>query len=146
MWGDFNAITSDSEKYSLRPFRLNLDFQQLVLSSGLQDMGFSGNKFTCSNNRRGAGYVAARPDRALCNHHWLSSSSDPLLSHLPKFPFDHCPLLLTNSMRPISPMAPFKFEAMWIHHPEFLNLVAESWNHETAGNHHQALAMNLKNL
>lgn len=130
--GDFNSITSASEKLSLRPSRLILDFQQLMISSGLQDMGYSSNKYTWSNNRR-AGYVAARLDRALCNHLWQAASSDPLVTYLPKYS-DHCPLLLSNNQMLPSAGAPFKFEAMWLHHPEFLSLVAENWNLELAGN------------
>lgn len=95
--GDFNSIIFASEKLCLRPSRLNTDFQQMMLASGLQDMGFSGNKFTWSSNRRGTSYVAARLDRALCNYQWTSISSDPLLSHLPKVSSDHCPLLLSHS-------------------------------------------------
>lgn len=66
--GDFNSITSSSEKMILRPSRLIPDFQNLILSSGLQDMGFTGSIFTWSNNSRASSYVAARLDRALCNH------------------------------------------------------------------------------
>ena len=58
--GDFSSIISALEKLSLGPSRLNLDF--------LQDMGFTGNKFSWSNNRRGTSYVAARLDQALCNN------------------------------------------------------------------------------
>lgn len=143
--GDFNSIISASKKYSLRPSRLNLKFQQLVLSSGLQDMSFSSNKLTWSNNRKTSGYVAARLDKALCNQLWLFISNDPLLTHLPKFSSDHCPLFLSHIRRPLAPLAPFKFE-MWIHHPDFLSLVADSWNQDSVGNHQQALAMNLRNL
>lgn len=46
--GDFNSITSASEKLSLRPSRLNTEFQQMILNFGLQDLGYTGNNFTWS--------------------------------------------------------------------------------------------------
>lgn len=110
--GDFNSIISASEKLSLRLSRLNTDFQQMMLASGLQDMGFSRNIFTCFSNCRGTSYVAARLDRALRNHQWISISSDPLLSHLPKISSDHCPLLLSHNQRSSPANVPFKFEAL----------------------------------
>lgn len=61
----FNSTLSTLEKLSFKPSRFVRDFQQMLLSSGLQDMGFSGSKFTWSNNRRDIAYVAARLGRAL---------------------------------------------------------------------------------
>ncbi|XXG42375.1 hypothetical protein AAC387_Pa01g2674 [Persea americana] len=109
-------------------------------------MGYSGNKYTWSNNRRGAGYMAARLDRALCNHYWQAASSDPSITHLPKYSSDHCPLLLSNNQRLPFAGVPFKLTAMWLHHPEFLSLVAENWNSQLAGNPQYVLAQNLKSL
>lgn len=114
------------------------------LSLGLQDMSFIGSKFTWSNNCRGTSYVAARLDRALCNHLWFSLSCDPQLSHLPKYSSDHCPLLLSHNQRPSSTNVPFNFEAMWIQHPEFLRLVEDNRNSGLAGNPQYILTQNLK--
>ncbi|XXG69147.1 hypothetical protein AAC387_Pa06g2085 [Persea americana] len=47
---------------------------------------------------------------------------------------------------PLTHSVPFKFEAMWIQHPDFLNLAAGNWNFESTGNHQHALAQNLKSL
>lgn len=125
---------------------MNREFQQTILSSGLQDMGFTGNKFTWSNNCRGTSYIAARLDRAPCNHRWHSTATDPLLSHLPKHSSDHCPLLLSHNQRPFSVIVPFKFEAMWLQHPDFLSLVADNWNSGMEGNSQFVLAQKLKSL
>ena len=90
--------------------------------------------------------MAERLDRALCNHYWQAASSDPSITHLPKYSSNHCPLLLSNNQRPHSAGVPFKFEAMWLHHPEFLNLVADNWNSQLAGNPQYVLAQKLKSL
>lgn len=109
-------------------------------------MGFSGNKFTWSNNRRGAGYIVARLDRALCNHQWHSSATDPLLSQLPKLSSDHCPLLLSHNLHLLHVNTPFKFDAMWIQHPDFLKIVEDNWNSGITGSSQFILAQNLKNM
>ncbi|XXG62224.1 hypothetical protein AAC387_Pa05g0631 [Persea americana] len=109
--GDFNTIILASEKLSFRPSRFVQEFQQMIISSRSQDMCFKGNKFTWSNNHKGKAYVAARLDRALYNSDWNYGYSDPVLTHLPKYSFDHCPLLLSYKARPALTNVPFKFEA-----------------------------------
>lgn len=109
-------------------------------------MGFSGNKFTWSNNRRGSGYIVARLDRALCNHQWHSSATDPLLSQLPKLSSDHCPLLLSHNLHLLHVNTPFKFDAMWIQDPDFLKIVEDNWNSGITGSSQFILAQNLKNM
>ncbi|XXG79695.1 hypothetical protein AAC387_Pa09g0713 [Persea americana] len=107
-------------------------------------MGYIGNTYTWSNNRRDAGYIAAWLDRALCNHLWHSASRDPTLTHMPKYSSNHCPLFLSFNQRLTSVNAPFKFEAMWLQHPDFLSLVVENWNCQLAGNPQYVLAHKLK--
>ncbi|XXG76639.1 hypothetical protein AAC387_Pa08g0946 [Persea americana] len=109
-------------------------------------MGFSGNKFTWSNNRRGAGYIVARLDRALCNHQRHSSATDPLPSQLPKLSSDHCPLLLSHNLHLLHVNTPFKFDAMWIQDPDFLKIVEDNWNSGITGSSQFILAQNLKNM
>lgn len=116
----------------------------MILNFGLQDMGYTGNNFTWSNNRRGSSYVAARLDRALCNHQWLSLSSDPQLTHLPKISSNHSPLHLSHNQCLSPPNAPIKFEAMWTHRPYFLRLVEDNWNTSIVGHSQYALFQNLK--
>lgn len=118
----------------------------MMLSFGMQDLGFSSNKYTWSNNRRGTAYVATRLDRAICNPHWFTSFNDPQLSHLPKHSSDHCPVLLSHSQRFFPANAPFKFEAMWIQHPDFLKLVADTWSSDIAGHSQFVLAQKLKSM
>ncbi|KAJ8644771.1 hypothetical protein MRB53_006519 [Persea americana] len=94
--GDFNAILLASEQLSFKHSWFVQDFQHLILSSGLQDMGFTGNIFTWSNNRKGRACVAARLDTTLCSSKWYSSFNDPVLAHLSKVLFDHWPLFLSH--------------------------------------------------
>ena len=108
--GDFNAILSHEDKLSIRqanPSSLK-DFQSVVMLAGLQDINFSGNKYTWSNNMKGLSYVAARLDRALVNHHWLATYSDPLVLHLARISLDHSPILLDHKNPIPTPKCPFQ--------------------------------------
>lgn len=140
--GDFNPTLSASEKFSFHPSRFVKDFQLMMLSSSIQDMGFSGNNFTWSNNRRGTTYIAAKLDRAICNPHWYSVFSDHQLSHLPKYSSDHCPLLLSHNQRLLLANVHFKFESMRIQHPDLKKLVADRWSSELEGHSQYVFAQN----
>lgn len=96
--GDFNAILHATKKKSRRPANATAmrDFQLMVVSTGLIDIGFKGNNFTWANNRKGASYVTARLDRLLVNQSWIDSFRDPVLDHLPRQASDHNPFLLSH--------------------------------------------------
>ncbi|GAA0176277.1 hypothetical protein LIER_42053 [Lithospermum erythrorhizon] len=52
--------------------------------------------------------------------------------HLPRLRFDHAPILVhCFSNRPITGMAPFKFQPMWLTHSEFAKFVHDHWSVET---------------
>ena len=73
--GDFNAILSADEKKGGRPFLLSEseDFQVFIEGMQLEDVGFSGPKFTWCNNRFGRARIWKRLDRMLLNHSCDSS-------------------------------------------------------------------------
>lgn len=110
MIGDFNAILMAKENLSTRPpsSLLVKDFNDMILSTGLKGLGFSGNRFTLANNRQGQAYVAARLDRAISNSTRLDFFDDPIVNHLPRLSSDHSPILLSH--RKILPQKniPFK--------------------------------------
>lgn len=52
-YGDFNCITSNTEKRGGTPFKLNnsiLKFQTFIHTHGLMDLGFDGCLFAWTNN------------------------------------------------------------------------------------------------
>lgn len=94
--GDFNSILLAIEKLSIRPSSSSSvkDFNDMVLASGLKDLGFRGNSYAWANNGYGLAYVAIRLDRAFVNAYWMDNFDDPMVTHLPRLSSDHSPLLV----------------------------------------------------
>ncbi|KAK4733751.1 hypothetical protein R3W88_008012 [Solanum pinnatisectum] len=67
--GDYNVITSTEEKRGGVPYnmRKSMEFIAVTEACGLMDLGFSGQKFTWSNNRGLHNRVWKRLDRAMIN-------------------------------------------------------------------------------
>lgn len=57
----------------------------------------------------------------------ISGFPEACIRHLTRVWSDHCPLLL--SLDPCPPhLRPFRFEAMWLKHHDFNQVVTASWN------------------
>lgn len=57
---------------------------EAVDSRGLINMGFSGPRYTWSNNRGGRAKIKERLDRALCNFAWRNRFSTHIVRHVHK--------------------------------------------------------------
>lgn len=126
--GDFNAIASVEEyKGPSTPDLLSIsDFSSFLHHGALHEISSSGGFFTWSGSRRG-GRVHKKLDRLLCNTTWLSRFTDGSLELLSKVTSDHCPLLYKLSMHCQSAPKPLKFQHMWFHRPDFMEVVRSSW-------------------
>jgi hypothetical protein len=70
---------------------------------------------------------------------WRLSFPEAIVDVLCRLHSDHNPLLLRFGGLPLNRGSrPFRFEAAWIDHPEYMNLVNESWN---SSNHNAILAL-----
>ncbi|XP_072084715.1 uncharacterized protein [Arachis hypogaea] len=132
--GDFNATLHD---YEQRGGSTNIvhsacpDFQRCISDCGLIDLGFVGWPFTW---RRGN--IVERLDRGLNNLEWKLSFPEGILRHLPNFNSDHSPICLqlhTASFQNRN-RRPFRFVAAWLAHPDFSNLVSNSWDVSSSWN------------
>ncbi|XP_026458603.1 uncharacterized protein LOC113359140 [Papaver somniferum] len=125
--GDFNAICSKNEKYGGQPV-LNSNiayFNNFIQQNHLIDLGYKGPAYTWSNGRCMDNLIRQRLDRVLTNIEWCVFFSFAAVLHLPRLASDHAPILL-NTYRNISRSPPnYKFEAMCLSHPEFLDKVRE---------------------
>ena len=53
------------------------------------------------------------------------------MTHLPRVFSDHCPVLLELIRPPTTiPNKPFRFQTMWLHHPEFHTVVKMVWDRD----------------
>lgn len=124
--GDFNATLQldDRKGGARRGLPGCASFQSFVQTNSLIDLGFVGPKYTW---RRGT--LLVRFDRALANSNWAASFPCSTVHHLPKLKSDHRPLLVNFGLEAQKPRRerPFKFLASWVCHPQFNQLVRESW-------------------
>lgn len=134
MFGDFNDITSPSEKVGGRSCNLNRIswFQDRIDDCKLLDLGFLGPKFTWKGPQlHGCTRLFERLDRALANISFVSAFPECAVKVLPKTSFsDHNPLsisLQSNFSNKKDPK-PFRFEAMWLSHDSFKSFLQDQWN------------------
>lgn len=95
--GDFNALTSASEKRGgAAPNRGSMeDFQNLISAASLMDAGYEGSIFTWWNGQQEDRSIFARLDRCLYNVEWLNYFPSTKVVHLARQYSDHSPLLLS---------------------------------------------------
>ncbi|CAL8167543.1 unnamed protein product [Prunus armeniaca] len=96
----------------------------------LVDLGFFGANFTWCNKRNSEGIIWKRLDRGLCNIEWRLLFHEAHLSHLPRVNSDNCPLLvkLLSNHAPARAFLPFRFQAMWLSHPDFSKFIYDIWS------------------
>lgn len=77
--------------------------------------------------------ISKRLDRALSDCNWRTQFPEAFVENLFKQHSDHCPLLLKcKGVVPKREARPFRFQAAWLTHKDFLSLVKNAWDN---GNH-----------
>ncbi|XP_058078531.1 uncharacterized protein LOC131226823 [Magnolia sinica] len=130
--GNFNIVLSTVERQSNRNQDLGsyTEFTDVMESAGLMDAGFSGNRFTCSNNQACNSRVWARLDRVLCNGTWINVFPHFQVKHLPRVNFNHYPLLFLFPPAMPSFPKPFRFQRMWTLHQEYPTVILQAWRED----------------
>ena len=129
--GDFNEVTTQSEKSGGRPFRQSqcMDLDNFTDAASLVDISYQGKPFTWSNARQGLALIRERLDRALINPAWLDHFPDTKVIHLPKTHSDHCPILLCTALNDLqnNHHFPFRCKEAWLSHPDFHSFFINNW-------------------
>ncbi|KAL7213867.1 hypothetical protein ACSBR1_026324 [Camellia fascicularis] len=130
--GNFNDFTNHNEKRSYSPnYNHNRAqrFAERINNYNLIDLGNVGPKLTWTNNKKGLANTMERLDRAVSNDKWRALFPEGTVRTLPKTYSDHSPLVaLTQGMHPSNPNTrPFRFEATWLYHPTFPDVITKSW-------------------
>ncbi|WCJ23872.1 hypothetical protein M5689_005873 [Euphorbia peplus] len=130
--GDFNMIKAANEKSGgsrctisrCGPFLAWIDDLNLV------DLDFVGPPFTWFRGQTPRTKVACRLDRALGCLLWRHLFPEAIVRHLPRVNSDHVPIMidLKCSVNVGSTAAPFRFQAAWLHHPNFINFFQNAWS------------------
>ncbi|KAI9084983.1 hypothetical protein K1719_032975 [Acacia pycnantha] len=91
------------------------------------DLEFKGARFTWCNKRMGA-TMRERLDRAVGNVEFREEFDHAIVFHLEPIGSDHHILLVDCCFLESKAPRPFKFEANWTQHEDFLKIVHEGWN------------------
>ncbi|KAK9937007.1 hypothetical protein M0R45_013825 [Rubus argutus] len=122
--GDFNELICCADRNFGPVIRNGGRLKDWIHRKALIDMGFIGSKFTWTNNR-----IKERLDRAFCNDEWRMLYPEAFVQHLPRMKSDHCPIIIqlfsNTSLNRLA--CPFRFQAMWLQHADFSNLVSNTW-------------------
>ncbi|RYR27722.1 hypothetical protein Ahy_B01g051758 [Arachis hypogaea] len=132
--GGFNEIMCASEKKGGGRTDLHAcaKFKKWIDDCCLIDLGYIGSKFTWKGPVwEGMERVFKRLDRALCNADWRTKFAEAKVDVLTRMRSDHHPLLvILNPQLASRYERPFRYEAMWITHPEYKETVRQNWNYE----------------
>lgn len=128
--GDFNTIVRLDERTGgngqLSPDLLS--FGDWINELSLIDMGFRGNRFTWRRGRKESTFIAKWLDRVLCCAQTRLQWQEATVPHLPFLSSDHAPLYvqLSPEMQGDPRRCPFCFEAAWLSHSGFKDLLLAS--------------------
>nr|XP_029148269.1 uncharacterized protein LOC112742262 [Arachis hypogaea] len=129
--GEFNDVLLQSEVRGGQ-FRLARaeQFAETLEDCGLFDMGAIGRRFTWYRKVKGGVQVAKKLDRAVINQDWRLMFPEAYTEVLARLHSDHCPLFTRCKMakRATKGHRPFRFQAAWMTHPLFRNVVDTAWN------------------
>lgn len=130
--GDFNIIVRVDERTggNGQLSSDSLEFGDWINEMALIDMGFRGNKYTWRRGKVTNNYIAKRLDRVLCCPQLRLKFQEALVSHLPFLSSDHAPMYVQLSpvVSSNTGRRPFRFEAAWLQHPGFQELLEISWD------------------
>ena len=123
--GDFNVIRRISEKMGDSSLTVNMRcFDEFIRESGLLDPPLRNAAFTWSNMQ--VDPICKRLDRFLFSAEWDSFFSQNIQEALPRWTSDHSPICLETNPFMWGP-TPFRFENMWLLHPEFKEKFRDWW-------------------
>ena len=100
-------------------------FQAMIYDLGLIDPPTKNGSFTWNNRRGGDRQITSRLDRILLSEDLFLCSLEMEASIAPQAGSDHWPIVLYIKLSESPKNTPFKFEAFWISHPEFMEKMKE---------------------
>jgi len=106
-------------------------FKNYIHNNKLIDMEFNNGMYTWNKKHADAHQIASRLDRFLISNNTIHLGGDLSASILPLSGSDHWPIRLHWQMLGDNVRRPFRFEAFWLNHADFHNLIKETWRNFT---------------
>ncbi|KAM2622726.1 hypothetical protein TB2_027319 [Malus domestica] len=127
--GDFNVVFGAHEKIGgILPQRSFCEeFQVMVDTCGLLLVDTKGSPFTWTNGRGISSHIEMLLDRCFCSSSWYDTWPVTSCSTLARHSSDHNPLLVSCQQYVAQFRKPFRFQRVWLDHPNFINFVKEAW-------------------
>ncbi|XP_021820446.1 uncharacterized protein LOC110762145 [Prunus avium] len=126
--GDFNVVRFVSDKSNGGGVTSSMrTFNNFINDTNLRDPRLLNASFTWSNGRENV--VCRRLDRFLFTGGWEDCFPNFRQKALVRVTSDHCPIELDTSKLKWGP-GPFRFENMWLEHPDFNRNFKDWWAEE----------------
>lgn len=128
LMGDWNEILLPGEQKgcSFSHSRAAV-FENVLDACGLLDLNTTGGKFTW-HRIQGYRHMAKKLDRGLANLQWRLGFPEAFIEVLCRLHSDHNPLFLRLGGLPMARgPRPFRFEAAWIMHNDYQEVVQSAW-------------------
>ncbi len=132
--GDFNEISKAEEKCGRlgRSETQMQNFRDVIDECGFMDLGFTGPRFTWTNNRP-SDMAWERLDRAMATTEWIMLFPSVCVHHLDGKFSDHKPLWIGTDPIPQHVPRVFRFEEMWMSEQGCEETIAATWRTSKRG-------------
>jgi len=129
--GDFNMITNLSKKKGgIRKLDKDSEaFLATIENLNLIDSPTSNGLFTLNNRRRGDRQVASHLDHFLLSEATYLTSWETKARILLQAGSNHWPISLKIQISLSPKNKPFRFEAFWLNHPDFMGKMKQWWTY-----------------
>jgi len=105
----------------------SLEFQNFIVKMNLVDTEMSTGLFTWNNKRGGESQLASKLERFMISEDLMITNKEIILEVLPFGGLDHWLVQLEIKGKCIPRNRPFRFENIWLSHPEFFNNIKNWW-------------------
>lgn len=106
----------------------SLVFQSFMDDMKLVDSELSNGLFTWNNNRGGEAHGASKLDRFMISEELMLIDKEITAKFLPFGGSDHWPIQLEIKGMVSPRNRPFRFENIWLSHPDFIGNIEKWWS------------------